>query len=116
MKDQTAKLWQQVQSRGHNVHQQTLVVAGQISQQLASMYEAAAKSSVTERTLQMAQQISSQLVSLYETAVTSASNLPGHVQSALLKSKSYADKLYLQLSQVSINTTVQRSYTPVQWS
>jgi len=97
IKDQTEKLWQQLQSTTHNLHQQTIVVAGQISNQLHEGTAAAA-----QRTLQLAQQISAQLVSLYAAAASSATNLPAAVQSALLKSKSHADRLYLQLSQVAV--------------
>jgi len=100
MKDQTAKLWEQVQSTGHNVQQVTLLAAGKVSQQLMSMYDAASTSDVAERTLHLAQQISAQLVCVYEAAATSATNLPDAVQRSLMVSKAHVDKLYLQLSQV----------------
>jgi len=73
MKDHTDKLWKQLHG---------------------------GTSALTEHTLQLAQQVSLQLVSLYATAASSANNLPAGMQIALDKSKSHADKLYMQLSQV----------------
>jgi len=92
---QTTKRWEQLQSKTHSAHLQTLVVAGKISQQLHD-----GTSAVTERTLQLTQQISSHLVSLYDAAANSAKNLPEAVQDALSKAKALADKLYMQLSQI----------------
>jgi len=88
IKGPTEKLWQQVQFTTNNMYQQCLLAAGQVSSQLAA------------GSLEVAQLISSQLVSLYDTASSFATSLPGAVQNALQMSKSHADKLYLQLSQV----------------
>jgi len=95
MKDQTAKLWQQLQTTTHTVKQQTLVAAEQMSKQLS-----VTASALTKHTLELAQRISSQLVSVYAVASNSLTHLSASVQSALDSSKLSAEKLYLQLAQI----------------
>jgi len=95
VKDQTEKLWQQLQNTTHSMHQPALVAAGELSQQLCD-----GTSAVTDQILQLAHQVSAQLVSMYAEAAKSSTNLPATVQTAIQKSQSHTKKLHLQLSQV----------------
>merc|ERR1712080_492025 len=53
-----------------------------------------------QQPLLLAEQIASQLRHMYNLAAGSVTGLPAAVQSALLSSRAYADKLYTHISQV----------------